>query len=83
MSELHDIAPLTFNWAAADALVAELRSTATELDTQIGARKQWESSYAQQFDERLGLCISDAQRFITTSMRQAANDLEELARLAH
>jgi uncharacterized protein YukE len=90
MSDLHDIAPLQFNWTAADALVAELRSTANELDTQIGARKQigagarkqWEGSYAHQFDERMSTCTSDAQRFIT-SMRQAANDLEELARLAH
>lgn len=90
MSELHGIDPLRFNWTAANALVAKLRSTATELDKQVGerkqigagARKQWEGSYAQQFDERLGTCTGDAQRFVT-SMRQAANDREELARLAH
>jgi uncharacterized protein YukE len=78
-----------FNWTAADALVAELRSTASVLDRQIGerkqvgagARKKWEGSYAQQFDGRMNTCTGDAQRFVT-SMRKAADDLQELARLA-
>lgn len=95
MSELHDIAPLRFNWTAANALVAKLRSTATELDTQIGERKQigaasrsargrassGRAPTPSSFDERLGTCTGDAQHFVT-SMRQAANDREELARLA-
>jgi hypothetical protein len=80
-----------FNWAAADKLVAELRSTATVLANQIGerkriggttgARKHWEGVYAQQFDGRLNICTGDAQNFVG-KMREAANDLEELARLA-
>lgn len=85
MSELHGLGSLTFNWAAADSLVAEFRSTATELDKQIGerkqigaqARKQWEGSYAQQFDERMGICTGDAQR-LADAMRQAADGLQEL-----
>lgn len=78
-----------FNWTAADDLVAELRSTASVLADQIGVRKriagkareQWEGSYGQQFDGRLNICTGDAQRFVT-KMRDAANDLEELAKLA-
>ena len=78
-----------FNWKAAAALSAELRSTANIMDTQIGqrtqnsagARKQWAGTYAEQFDTRMTTCNSDAQRFIT-SMRTAANQLDELAKLA-
>ncbi|MGH3812243.1 MAG: hypothetical protein ACRDUV_07265 [Pseudonocardiaceae bacterium] len=80
-----------FNWAAADKLVSELRSTARVLHDQIGERKRiggpsgarehWEGSYAQQFDGRLNTCTGDAQHFVN-KMHDAANDLEELARLA-
>lgn len=78
-----------FNWTAADNLVAELRSTARVLDNQVGERKhiavgaraQWKGSYGQQFDGRLNICTGDAQNFVN-KMREAANDLEELARLA-
>jgi hypothetical protein len=78
-----------FNWKAAAALSAELRSTANIMDTQIGqrtqnsagARKQWAGTYAEQFDTRMTTCNNDAQRFIT-SMRTAANQLDELAKLA-
>jgi uncharacterized protein YukE len=78
-----------FNWNAAAELVAEFRSTANVLNQQIGerkqvgaaARKQWEGAYATQFDGRLNICTGDAQRFVV-SMRKAADDLEELARLA-
>ncbi|MGH3566616.1 MAG: hypothetical protein ACRDRH_11415 [Pseudonocardia sp.] len=78
-----------FNWNAAAALVAEFRSTANMLSQQIGvrkqigagARKQWEGSYAGQFDGRTNICTGDAHRFVV-SMRKAADDLEELARLA-
>lgn len=78
-----------FNWAAADDLVAELRATASVLADQVGtrrriagkAREQWRGSYSQQFDGRLDICTGDAQRFVT-KMREAANDLEELAKLA-
>lgn len=78
-----------FNWTAADNLVAELRSTARVLHDQIGerrrigggARAQWEGSYGQQFDGRLNICTGDAQNF-GNKMRDAADDLEELAKLA-
>lgn len=78
-----------FNWAAADDLVAELRSTASVLADQIGtrrriavgAREQWKGTYSHEFDGRLNICTGDAQRFVTR-MREAANDLEELAKLA-
>lgn len=78
-----------FNWAAAKELAKELRSTADALDNQIGerkrigtgSRKHWEGSYAHQFDERLNTCSGDAHRFVA-SMRQAANDLDNLAKLA-
>lgn len=81
--------PVRFNWNAAAALIAEFRSTANVLDQQVGgrrqigagARKQWEGSYAEQFDGRTNICTGDAQRFVV-SMRKAADDLEELARLA-
>lgn len=78
-----------FNWTAADDLVAELRSTAKVLEDQIGhrkrlgvdARKQWKGFYGNQFDGRLNICTGDAQRFVG-KLRAAANDLEELAKLA-
>lgn len=81
--------PVVFNWTAADALVAELRSTARVLNEQIGerrrigggARVQWNGSYGQQFDGRLNICTGDAQNFVN-KMRGAADDLEELASLA-
>ncbi len=78
-----------FNWAAAEELAAELRSTAGVLEYQIGerrrlatgARQQWQGVFAEQFDGRVGICAGDARRF-TAAMRQAAEQLEELARLA-
>jgi len=82
-----------FNWDAAEKLAKELRSTADVLYKQINERKrigartsvgplaEWEGSYAHQFDERLNICTGDAHHFVT-SMRQAANDLDNLAELA-
>lgn len=80
---------VVFNWEAAASLVAELRSLATVLDWQVGerrriaggARKHWTGVYGDQFDGRIGICTGDAGQF-ATSMRDAANKLEELARLA-
>lgn len=82
-----------FNWDAAEKLAKELRSTADALYKQIGERKrigartgagplaQWEGSYARQFDERLSICTSDADKFVI-SMREAAKNLDNLAKLA-
>ncbi|MGH8933956.1 MAG: DUF6531 domain-containing protein [Egibacteraceae bacterium] len=78
-----------FNWTGAADLAAELRSTARLLEGQVGerkrigdwARKQWEGGFAYQFDGRASTCEGDAQRFVTT-MRIAADKLDELARLA-
>ena len=78
-----------FDWVAADDLSAKLRSTATVLDEQGGtrttshdtARASWQGRYAVEFDDRVSTCKGDASRF-ATSMRNAADDVDELARLA-
>lgn len=78
-----------FNWCGAAVLAAELRATATLLDWQVGerrriaggARAKWEGAYGGQFDGRVVTCTGDATRF-ATSMRDAADMLDELARLA-
>ncbi len=75
--------------AAAGELAAELRSTAAVLEYQIGerrglgaaARARWEGVFAEQFDGRAAICTRDAQRF-AAGMRRAADQLDELARLA-
>ena len=78
-----------FDWVAADDLSAKLRSTATVLDEQAAsrttshdtARAVWQGRYAVEFDDRVSTCTGDASRF-ATSMRGAADDVDELARLA-
>ncbi len=77
------------NWTPAGELAAEPRSTAGVLEYQIGerrrlgagARAQWEGVFAEQYDGRTNICTGDAQRF-ADGMRRAADQLEELARLA-
>jgi uncharacterized protein YukE len=79
-----------FNWKAADELVAELNSTAAELDKQINerqksgakAREQWKGFYGDQFDGRLKICTGDAKR-LAEAMRDAAKGLKELIKAAH
>jgi uncharacterized protein YukE len=78
-----------FDWPAADQLAAELRGTADECENQIGRRTaianqaaaQWRGVYAVQFADRMRICIGDAHR-LAAAMRQAANQLDELSRLA-
>jgi hypothetical protein len=78
-----------FNWAAAADLAAELRLSAAVLEEQVPQRRhlaalpraEWRGRYAEAFDRRIGVCVGDAGRF-ATSMRSAADDLDELGRLA-
>jgi uncharacterized protein YukE len=78
-----------FGWAEATALAAELRAAAGELDGQIGerhaikspAREEWRGKYAQEFDGRVEVCTGDAGR-LAEALREAADGLDELARLA-
>jgi uncharacterized protein YukE len=78
-----------FNWGKASELAAELRATAGALEGQIGqrntikgqARQHWEGRYGTEFDGRVATCTGDASRF-ATAMREAARQLDEMARLA-
>jgi uncharacterized protein YukE len=78
-----------FDWPAADRLAAELRGTADECENQIGRRTaianqaaaQWRGVFAAQFADRMRICIGDAHR-LAAALRRAANQLDELSRLA-
>jgi len=78
-----------FGWAEATALAAELRSTAGVLEGQIAernaiegpAREEWRGRFAVEFDGRVEVCVGDADR-IAGSLREAADGLDEWARLA-
>jgi uncharacterized protein YukE len=78
-----------FGWADAEALAAELRSTASALEGQVGeryaikspAREVWRGKFAEEFDGRVGTCDSDAGR-LAEALREAAAGLDELARVA-
>ncbi|HMG40030.1 MAG TPA: DUF6531 domain-containing protein, partial [Acidimicrobiales bacterium] len=78
-----------FDWLAASDLSAELRATAVVLETQLGdrdvarrdARLWWQGRYGDEFDQRVASCVADAGRFVL-SLRDAADRLDELARLA-
>jgi uncharacterized protein YukE len=78
-----------FDWPAADRLAAELRGTADTCEGQIGRRgtlahhaaAQWRGVYAGQFAGRMRTCTGDAHR-LAAALRQAADQLDELARLA-
>jgi hypothetical protein len=78
-----------FNWDKASELAGELRQTATALDGQVpdrhriksAAREHWRGRYGEEFDGRVGTCTRDSREFVT-SMREAARQLDEMARLA-
>jgi hypothetical protein len=78
-----------FDWAKAADLADELRSSATVLEYQVGernrvhvpAREEWLGRYADQFDGRVTTCTGDAGR-LAEAMREAARQLDEMARLA-
>jgi len=78
-----------FDWAKANELVGALRSAAHVLDFQVDERRRitsdprehWRGRYADAFDTRVSTCVGDAGRFVT-SLREAALQLEEMARLA-
>ncbi|WP_229076638.1 hypothetical protein [Actinoplanes sp. DH11] len=78
-----------FNWEAATRLAAQLRGSADACEGAIPRRtavatvatEEWRGVYARQFATRMGICVTDAQR-LAAAMRQAANQVDELARLA-
>jgi uncharacterized protein YukE len=88
--ELHGIEEdVRFNWAGADALEQELRSTSGTLDGQVSrrngyasaAREEWRGVYSRQFAQRMRICTSDAGR-LSGAMELAANQVRELAEAA-
>ena len=90
MVDLSGIAEdVPFAWSAATRLAAELRAAATTCEGQMSRRTaiagqaatQWRGLYARQFADRMRICTGDAQR-LATALRQAANQVDELARLA-
>jgi len=90
MVDLRGIAEdVPFAWAAASALAMELRSAASACEGQISRRTtlanhaaaEWRGRYARQFADRMRLCTGDAQR-LAAALREAANQVDELARLA-
>jgi uncharacterized protein YukE len=90
MVDLRGIAEdVPFAWSAATRLAAELRATAAACEGQIPRRNtiagqaatEWRGLYARQFGDRMGICTGDAQR-LATALRQAAGQVDELARLA-
>ncbi len=90
MSELRaNEADVRFDFEAADRLAARLRTAAAELENQIGwrgalagaARQEWRGRYAEQFDDRMRLCLDDA-RALAQSMRNGAAMVDDLARQA-
>lgn len=78
-----------FDWGKASELASELRSTAGKLEEQqssrnsikTAAREHWRGRFAEEFDGRVSTCTTDASQF-AESMRDAARQLDELARLA-
>ncbi|MEU4428067.1 hypothetical protein AB0F81_46215 [Actinoplanes sp. NPDC024001] len=78
-----------FDWGAANRLAAELRASAAECEGQIPRRTavanvaaaEWRGVYARQFAGRMRICGDDARR-LAAAMRQAANQVDELSRLA-
>lgn len=78
-----------FDWGAAGRLAAQLRASAEECEGQISRRtavanlaaEEWRGLYARQFAGRMRICTGDAQR-LAAAMRQAANQVDELSRLA-
>ena len=78
-----------FDWDGATRLAAELRATATTLGTQTPERnsyaddalRDWRGEFSQQFGGRMDVCTGDAGR-LADAMRLAADQVDELARLA-
>jgi uncharacterized protein YukE len=78
-----------FAWSAATRLAGELRAAAATCEGQISRRTtiagqaatEWRGLYARQFTDRMRICTGDAQR-LATALRQAADQVDELARLA-
>ena len=78
-----------FDHGKASELAAELRTTAGILDEQVGdrnelktpAREHWRGRYGDEFDGRVSTCTGDAGR-LATAMRDAADKLDEMSRLA-
>ncbi len=89
MGELGGMADIKFDWAGAERLSAELRSTAALLEDQVprrnsiaqSAKSEWRGAFSEQFLDRMKVCTTDAGR-LADSMRQAATALDDLARLA-
>jgi hypothetical protein len=90
MVDLRGIAEdVPFAWSAATRLAAELRATASACEEQIPRRTtianqaaaEWRGLYARQFADRMRICTGDTQR-LATALREAANQVDELARLA-
>jgi uncharacterized protein YukE len=90
MVDLRGIAEdVPFDWSAATRLAAQLRATATASEGQIPRRTalagraatEWRGRYAREFAGRMGVCTGDAQR-LATALRQAADQVDELSRLA-
>jgi uncharacterized protein YukE len=90
MGDLRGISEdVPFAFAAAADLAAELRASATACETQVPRRTavagtaeaEWRGRYAREFAGRMRICTTDAQR-LATAMRDAANQVDELARLA-
>jgi uncharacterized protein YukE len=86
---LRDAEPIQFDFEAARTLAARFRATADLLRSQVSqrdslasvARKEWEGVYAGKFDDRMGVCRTDAGR-LATALDDAARQVDELARLA-
>jgi uncharacterized protein YukE len=90
MSELRaNEADVRYDFEAADRLAARFRSTAAELDGQIGwrnslagaARQEWRGRFAEQFDGRIRLCTDDGKA-LAEGMRTAAAMVDDLSRRA-
>jgi len=90
MVDLRGIAEdVPFAWSAATRLASELRAAANTCEGQISRRTtiagqaatEWRGLYARQFADRMRICTGDAQR-LATALRQAADQVDELARMA-
>jgi len=78
-----------FDFAGAVNLAEEFRSAARVLDDQSAqrpglarsARQEWRGSYGDQFDQRIGVCITDGC-VLAAALRRAADGLDCLAAAA-
>ena len=91
MADLHGISEdVRFDWVAAQRLSGELRLAASACDGQIPrrsgfageARQEWRGNFADQFIGRMRICTADGRR-LAAAMREAADRVDQLARLAH